>query len=60
MVELPNSYPEVSQHPMKGDFVVQCSVNDFAQVACDLIIKQTTSRNSKTKGGMIGFTNKQD
>ena len=44
--------PEVS-----ANFAVQRQNNyGFAAVACDQTIEQTANRDSKTKGGLIGFT----
>ena len=45
---------------MAGDFVVQRQdICGLAQIACDLAIQQTCSRDSKTKGGMKGLTLKK-
>ena len=56
MRDLPNTHPAVHQQCMDGQFTVQRSENAFAQVACDQTIEQTANRDSKTKGGMTGFT----
>ena len=39
---------------------MQRSENAFAQIACDQTIEQTANRDSKTKGGMTGFTTTRD
>ena len=42
---------------MNGDFVVQrSSLNSFAQVAVDQAIEQTINKDSKGKGGIVGFS----
>lgn len=39
-----------------GDFTVARSRNSFARVAVDHAIEQTVNRDTKTKGGIIGFS----
>lgn len=56
MLELPTTHPVVHQQCQEGDFAVQRSCNAFAKVACDQTIEQTANRDSKTKGGMTGFS----
>ena len=56
MVDLVNTHPLIHQKCMEGEFVVQRSDMTFAQIACDQTIEQTANRDSKTKGGMTGFT----
>ena len=42
---------------VSANFAVQRQNNyGFAAVACDQTIEQTANRDSKTKGGLIGFT----
>ena len=42
---------------MSSNFAVQRQGNYvFSAVACDQTIKQTANRDSKTKGGLIGFS----
>ena len=57
MCELPAVHPAVYEEFAKGRFSVQRqSLQGFSQVACDQTIEQTCNRDTKTKGGMIGFT----
>jgi len=57
MTALHTSQPDVHQMFMNGDFVVQRQERcGFSQVACDMTIEQTCNRDTKTKGGMVGFT----
>lgn len=56
MRELRNTHPSVHQQCIDGQFAVQRSENTFARIACDQTIEQTANRDSKTKGGMTGFT----
>ena len=42
---------------MSSNFAVQYQGNyGFSAVACDQTIEQTANRDSKTKGGLIGFS----
>ena len=42
---------------MSSNFAVQRQGNyGFSAVACDRTIEQTANRDSKTKGGLIGFS----
>ncbi|XP_041466296.1 uncharacterized protein LOC121416845 [Lytechinus variegatus] len=57
MNELPNSHPLIHEAFMEGKFVVHRQTDHgFCGVACDQTIEQTCNRDTKTKGGMIGFT----
>ena len=56
MRDLLTTHPAVHQQCMEGHFTVQRRENAFAQIACDQTIEQTANRDSKTKGGMTGFT----
>ncbi|XP_071817001.1 uncharacterized protein [Apostichopus japonicus] len=57
MMVLPNTYPSVSQQLHSGEFVVQRSRNNkFGQVACDMAIEQTFNKDTKSPGGIIGFS----
>ena len=57
MNNLATTNPFVHQELMKGDFAVQRQdVHGFSRVACDMTIEQTANRDSKTRGGMKGFT----
>ena len=45
---------------MEGKFVVHHQTDHgFCGVACDQTIEQTCNKDTKTKGGMIGFTRNQ-
>eukprot|EP00057_Strongylocentrotus_purpuratus_P021683 XP_011676157.1 PREDICTED: uncharacterized protein LOC105444073 [Strongylocentrotus purpuratus] len=57
MSHLPNSHPLIYKAFMEGKFVVHRQTeHGFCGVACDQTIEQTCNRDTKTKGGMIGFT----
>ena len=57
MCDLPKTHPDIHEKFMSGEFCVQRqSSHGFAQVECDLTIEQTCNRDSKTKGGLTGFT----
>ncbi|KAJ8048475.1 hypothetical protein HOLleu_00804 [Holothuria leucospilota] len=57
MSELSTSHPDVHQKLMAGEFVVQRqSQYAFSQLACDQAIEQTCNRDTKTKGGLTGFS----
>ncbi|KAJ8049553.1 hypothetical protein HOLleu_02339 [Holothuria leucospilota] len=56
MSDLEKTHPLIHRQLLQGDFVVRRSEGSFAQVACDQAIEQTANRDSKTKGGMHGFT----
>ena len=56
MHDLGHTHPLIYQQFMEGEFVVQRSEKPFAQMPCDQTIEQTANRDSKTKGGMTGFT----
>ena len=57
MSTLQQTHPNVYEKFCSGEFAVQRS-NDhaFAKTACDQVIEQTFNRESKTKGGLVGFT----
>ena len=60
MCELPVRHPLVHDAFMIGEFAVQRQQeHGFSQVACDQAIEQTCNRDTKTKGGMIGFTTRK-
>uniref|UniRef100_UPI00358FFA87 uncharacterized protein n=1 Tax=Myxine glutinosa TaxID=7769 RepID=UPI00358FFA87 len=56
MSDLATTHPTIHQQCLEGDFAVQRSNNAFAKLAYDQTIEQTANRDSKTKGGMTGFT----
>ena len=60
MLELPDTYPEAYSMLSQGDFGVQRTTSQgFSQLPVDQTIKQTLNRNTKTKGGIIGFSLKK-
>ena len=59
MSNLPSTHPEIHLQFLKGDFAVQKSFNTFAKIACDQTIEHTAKQDSKTKGGMTGFSYKK-
>ncbi|XP_071822275.1 uncharacterized protein [Apostichopus japonicus] len=57
MKNLPESHPDVHENLSAGEFVVQRQDQfGFSQIACDQTIEQTCNRDTKTKGGLTGFT----
>eukprot|EP00057_Strongylocentrotus_purpuratus_P019489 XP_011673963.1 PREDICTED: uncharacterized protein LOC105442958 [Strongylocentrotus purpuratus] len=57
MCALKETHPDIHDALRAGNFVAQRQQNHgFAQVACDQVIEQTANRDSKTKGGLTGFT----
>ena len=56
MMSLKDRHPAAHEAFQAGDFVVQRSGNAFSQVAVDQTIEQTINRDTKSKGGIIGFS----
>ena len=56
MINLPKTHPEAHEYLSNGGFCVQRSSNKFSQSAVDQTIEQTLNRDTKTKGGIIGFS----
>ena len=60
MDNLPMTHPAISDSFLAGYFVVERQDRyGFAQIACEMAIKQTCNRDSKTKGGMKYLTLKK-
>ena len=60
MMELPDRAPDIHQHFMNGNFVVARTAQSFAQVPVDQALEQTLNRDSKTSGGIVGFSNRAE
>ena len=61
MDQLQETHPDAFDVFSKGDFVVQRSESSrFSQVAVDQTIEQTVNHDTKSKGGVVGFSAKQD
>ena len=56
MISLKDVHPSTYESFQAGDFVVQRSGNAFSQVAVDQTIEQTINRDTKSKGGIVGFS----
>lgn len=57
MVNLERTHPDYHPATVRGTWTVQRSAESpFASVAADQAIEQTINRQSKTAGGIIGFT----
>ncbi len=56
MMSLRDVHPSTYEAFQAGDFVVQRSGNAFSQVAVDQTIEQTINRDTKSKGGIVGFS----
>lgn len=54
---LEETHPEIYHQLQSGDFVAQRQQTyAFSNIACDQVIEQTANRDSKTKGGLTGFS----
>ena len=60
MKSLPWSAKEVHEEFLSGNHPVKRSGGSFNQVWTDLALEQSINRDSKTKGGIIGFTQQRD
>ena len=56
MMTLESRHSYVHRQLCNGNFVVQRSSNSFAQVPMDQCIEQTVNKDTKTQGGIIGFS----
>lgn len=57
MISLGDTHPSINNQLQSGDFVAQRQQTyGFAYTACDQVIEQTANRDSKTKGGLTGFS----
>ena len=56
MMSLEDAHPSTHEAFKAGDFVVQRSSSAFSQVAVDQTIEQTINRDTKLKGGIVGFS----
>jgi hypothetical protein len=57
MMSLKDNHPSAYEAFKAGDFVAQRSTgNAFSQVPIDQTIEQTINRDTKSKGGIIGFS----
>lgn len=57
MSNLEDTHLTAHQQLLSGDFVAQRhQQHGFAGTACDQVIEQTANRDSKTKGGISGFS----
>ena len=57
MVDVKNTHPEADFHFHMGEFTVQRSQDKaFSRIPIDQTIEQTVNRDSKTPGGIVGFS----
>ena len=56
MTQLPQTHPEADLFLRSGGFSVQRSNNSFAMVPSDQAIEQSMNRETKTTGGIVGFS----
>ncbi|CAB3989225.1 Hypothetical predicted protein [Paramuricea clavata] len=56
MLNLPTSNPDIHEQMIAGNFATQRTSQPFNQTPMDQTLEQTLNKNSKTKGGMIGFS----
>ena len=60
MLALKDTHPEAHKMLSEGEFGVQrTSSHGFSQLPVDQTIEQTLNRNTKTKGGIVGFSLKK-
>jgi len=53
---LPESAPAVHEEFKKGNFTVSRSKNKFSQLWTDMALEQSVNCDTKSKGGIVGFT----
>ena len=57
MLSLPTRHPSADEQRKRGKFAIQrSSVASFSQVPVDQAVEQTINRDTKTSGGIIGFS----
>lgn len=56
MLNLPTSNPDIHEQMVDGNFATQRTSQPFSQTPMDQTLEQTLNKNSKTKGGTIGFS----
>ncbi|XP_028395413.1 uncharacterized protein LOC114519473 [Dendronephthya gigantea] len=56
MLNLPTSNPDIHEQMVAGNFATQRTSQPFSQTPMDQTLEQTLNKNSKTKGGVIGFS----
>ena len=56
MKHLPESHPEAHTKMLQSEFAVQRSCRGFTQTAVDQALVQTLNKETKSKGGIIGFS----
>ena len=57
MKALPTSHPEANTYLQNGGFAVQRGhASPFSQIPIDQTIEKTINRDTKTKGGIVGFS----
>ena len=56
MLNLPTSNPDIHEQMVAGNFATQRTSQPFSQTPMDQSLEQSLNKNSKTKGGMIGFS----
>ncbi|CAC5360780.1 unnamed protein product [Mytilus coruscus] len=56
MQNLPNTHPDAHIYLSSGGFCVQRSSHGFSRSTVDQTIEQTLNRDTKTRGGIVGFS----
>ena len=56
MKHLPESHPEAHTKKLRGEFAVQGSCDGLTQTTVDQTLEQTLNKETKSKGGIIGFS----
>ena len=58
MLNNEKNHPMIYQEFLAGNFSVQLSKNTFGRVEADKIIETTINKDTKTPGGLKGFSTK--
>ena len=56
MQNIPDTHPQTHTYLSSGGFCVQRGNHSFSRLPVDQTIEQTLNRDTKTKGGLVGFS----
>lgn len=59
MLQLGKTAPEVHREFLEGNHAVSRSQQPFSQIWTDMALEQSVNRDSKTKGGIVGISQKE-
>ena len=57
---LESSHPKVHEEFLAGNFSVSRSGHPFSQVSTDMALEQSINADSKSKGGIVGISRRED